>query len=49
MVPVYDKKLIEKIVLRLEHGVPSSHRQEVTNGATMDREKIAAKVSSLTP
>jgi len=43
--PVYDKELIEKIVKRLEFGVPSSHRQLSTNGATMNREKIAKMVS----
>ena len=43
--PVYDKELIEKIVKRLEFGVPSSHRQVATNGASMNREKIAKKVS----
>ena len=44
--PVYDKQLIEKIVKRLEFGVPSSHRQAATNGATINREKIAKKVSN---
>ena len=46
--PVYDVALIEKIVKRLEFGVPSSHRQLCTNGATMNREKIA-KLVSYTP
>ena len=35
--PVYNKKLIEKIVKGLEFGVPSSHRQIATNGATMKK------------
>jgi len=43
--PVHDKALIEIIVKRLEFGVPSSHRQISTNGATMNRLKIAKLVS----
>ena len=43
--PVHDKALIEIIVKRLEFGVPSSHRQISTNGARMNRLKIAKLVS----
>ena len=46
--PVYDKALIEIIVKRLEFGVSSSHRQISTNGAMMNRLKIA-KLVSYTP
>ena len=42
--PVHDQALIETIVKRLEFGVPSSHRQISTNGARMNRQKIAKLV-----
>jgi len=42
--PVHDQALIETIVKRLEFGVPSSHRQISTNGARMNRVKIAKLV-----
>ena len=45
LVPVYDRLQIQNIIARFEHGVPSSHRLEVTNGATMNRDKIEAMVS----
>ena len=46
--PVHDKAQIEIIVKRLEFGVSSSHRQISTNGAMMNRLKIA-KLVSYTP